>query len=128
MALFALSSVIAFAGNPYNAVARLIFYGLIVVFVGTRLWACYRLTRSSPELMQLVMVTLLLVMAVIGVIEHLTDVIQSENKDFVRLATDTSMYIALALALCLAESALRRSTGEPLATCTTPVETPGEIA
>lgn len=104
---------ISFLGNPYYAIAEVLLYALLVTIVALRLRNCLRLAKDTVYEGKLKLVAFALVLAVFAVVARLGDIIGSENRDYIRLATGGAAYLALFFALGVVEDLLRKVVVKP---------------
>jgi hypothetical protein len=106
--LAVIAGVIAasFLGNPWYAITQIVVYALIVSVVAVRLRECFRLARTPQQKSGLKLILLWLLLAVLGVVGHVGDVVQSDNQDYIRAALPLWIYFALLAALDLSKSLL----------------------
>ena len=102
---------ISFLSNPYYAIAELVIYGGLVAVVAAQLRTCLRLAKGSEYSSKLHGVALWVVLAVFLVVARLGDVLRTENRDYIILATSGGAYLALLYSLKLVEQLLKRGVG-----------------
>jgi hypothetical protein len=102
---------ISFLSNPYYAIAELVIYGGLVGVVAAQLRTCLRLAKGSEYSSKLHVVAFWIVLAVFLVVARLGDVLGTENRDYIMLATSGGTYLALLFSLKLVEQLLKRGVG-----------------
>ena len=95
-----------FLPKPYFAISQVVFYVAFLTAVGSRVRTCNRLAKSSGQ--SLMSVVIWFTLGVIAVLGNLADVIQSDNRNYITIATDTAMLLALYCALGIMESLMRK--------------------
>jgi hypothetical protein len=93
--------------HPYYALAHLAIYGMMVFAVGQRLRACLRLAAAGEQSSRLYAVGFWLVLAVFGVLVRVGDLLQTGDRNYLHLATNLGVWLALWVALGLVERLLR---------------------
>jgi hypothetical protein len=98
---------ISFLSNPCYALAEVVSYAGLMAVVAAQLRTCLRLARGSEYSSKLHLVAFWVVVAVFLVVARLGDLMGTENRDYIRLATSGAAYLALLFSLKLAEQLLR---------------------
>jgi len=93
--------------TPYFAISQVIGYAPVMILVAYRLRTCHRLAKSSGQ-SGLISVVVLFAFGVLGILSKLTNVIQSDDRNYITMATDMTMLFALYLALGIIESLMRK--------------------
>jgi hypothetical protein len=94
--------------QPYFAIGQVVIYaGLVAAIVG-KLRTCFRLAKGFEYQQKVRVVGFWVFLGVLSVVEHLWDLFQTENRDYITLATNVAVYVALLYALQLVELLLKR--------------------
>lgn len=96
----------SFLPKPYFAISQVVFYVLMVISVAFRLRTCNQFAKSSG--LSLMSVVIWFALGVIGVMGKIADVIQSDSRNYITMATDMTMLLALYCALGIMESLMRK--------------------
>jgi hypothetical protein len=104
--LGAVLCVASYLGNPWYAIGRLALYGGLLWLIVKQLRECIRMAKSPDHARQLKFVGLCLALTGLGVLAHGGDMLGSDNTDFVDVATDLWVYLALLTLLELTKSLL----------------------
>src|SRR5437763_4327614 len=100
---------INFLSNPWYALVHIAFYVVVVTLVAFQLRDCLRLAKSPAHVSKLKFIALWLALTVLAVVTHLADMLRSDNRDYVRVATDLGVYLALSWSLELVKLLLREA-------------------
>jgi hypothetical protein len=103
---------ISFLPQPFYAIGQVVIYASLVAGIAAKLRNCLRLTQGSEYLSKIHGIVLWVVLGVFPVVGHLGDLFTTENRDYVTLAMNVSVYLALFYALELVEKLLKRATTE----------------
>jgi hypothetical protein len=112
-------SAIPFLSNPYFAIAEVLIYAGLVAVVAAQLITCLRLARGSEYTTKLRVVGFWVGAAAFILVCHLDNLLRTEDRTYIQLATSGAAYLALIFALRLVEQLLRR---EPAGIRSTPDE------
>jgi hypothetical protein len=110
--LIAASIAACLLDNPYYAALEAALYGLFVVIILHRLWACRRADKSSAQSAMLGIILGWFVIGVVGGLRRLVHAFSSHDYDKVQALTDNSIigvFFALFFSLKLIESLLKSS-------------------
>jgi hypothetical protein len=110
IALFLVAAIVAtfFLGNPWYTIARVGFYAFVLVAICLQLRECVRLAKAPEYVSKLQLVGFWLALTALTVIGHIGQMFQSDNKDYVEVATDLGVYLALLTSLELVKMLLSR--------------------
>jgi hypothetical protein len=98
--------------QPYHAISEVVVYAGLVTLVASKLRACLRLARGSESEPLLSTVIFWVVLGVFAVIVRLGNLFSTQDRDYIRLARNGSVYLALLSALNVVERLLKRSGDE----------------
>jgi hypothetical protein len=107
--LVAAAVAFPFLGKPWQAAIQIGFYALVVAVVAVQLRDCLRLATSPAHASKLRVIGVLLALTVLTVVAHLADMLRSDDRDYLRVATDVGVYLALVAALELVKQLLREA-------------------
>jgi heme/copper-type cytochrome/quinol oxidase subunit 4 len=130
LALIAVVVSVSSIGTPYDVVLDIACYAMFVAAVTVQLWICLRLAKGSEYSATLKLVAFLVVLAVIPVVTRLGDILRTENRDYLRLATNGGTYFALFFSLRVVQSLLMKvaAKSQPGHAPGSPAETAGSSA
>jgi hypothetical protein len=98
-----------FLGKPWQAAIQIGFYALVVAVVAVQLRDCLRPATVPAHARKLKLIGLFLTLTVLAVVTHLADMLRSNDRDYLRVATDVGEYLALVAALELVKQLLREA-------------------
>jgi hypothetical protein len=113
--LIAVVIALASLPQPYDAIGEVVAYAGLVTAVASKLRACLRLARGSESEPLLRVVRFWVVIAVFPVIVRLLNLFSKPDRDYIRmadyirLAMNGSVYMALLSAMDVIERLLKRS-------------------
>jgi hypothetical protein len=107
VALIAAIIGISFLPQPYYAIGQVVVYAGLVATIAWKLRDCLRLTKGTTYHQKLFNVVFWVVLGVLAVISHLGELFKTEDRDYIRLATNVAVYLALLFALELVEQLLK---------------------
>jgi hypothetical protein len=107
--LVAAALVALFLSKPWQAAIQIGFYALVVAVVAFQLLDCLRLATVPAHARKLKLIGLFLTLTVLAVVRHLADMLRSDDRDYLRVATDVGVYLALIAALELVKQLLREA-------------------
>ena len=96
-------------GNPYYAIYEVALFITVVWLVAMRLKECFELARGSAHVQKLRLILFFLVGAVLTVLPHLGEVIQSSNHDYIPMVANSRIYFSLLFALDLVAALLKKA-------------------
>jgi hypothetical protein len=97
--------------RPYDAIGHVVMYVVLAAGIAVKLRTCLRLAQGSEYLSKLHGLGWWIVAGVLAVLPHLRDLFRTQDRvDYIRLATNLFLYLALLSALELVESLLKRTT------------------
>ncbi len=99
---------ISFLPNPYFTIAVVIIYAGQVALIAARLITCLRLAQGTVYFVQLQAIFLLVCVGVGSVVGQLGDLFSTDNRTYIHLATNFSLYLSLLYSLELVHQLLRR--------------------
>ncbi len=104
-----LGSVIAvdWLRSPYFQIVFVAVYWMFITGVADSLYDCFRAARTPEQKSQLQHVTFWFVMTVLGAGTHIVTVFRTEDRDYVRMATDFGLLIALGTVLRMVAALLK---------------------
>jgi uncharacterized membrane protein HdeD (DUF308 family) len=100
---------ISFLSQPYFAIGQVVIYAGLVAVIAGKLRTCLRLAQGSEYHQKVKVVVFWVVLGVFSVVVHLGDLFESENRDYITLATNVAVYLALLYALELVDLLLKRA-------------------
>jgi hypothetical protein len=93
--------------SPYFQIVFVAGYWMFIAGVANSLYDCFRAARTPEQKSQLKNVTFWFVMTVLGAGTHIVTVFRTEDRDYVRMATDFGLLIALGTVLRLVAALLK---------------------
>jgi hypothetical protein len=93
--------------SPYFQIVSVAGYWLFIAMVANSLYDCFQAARTPEQKSQLQQVTFWFAMTVLGAGTHLVAVFRSADRDYVHMATDLGLFIALRTVLKLVEALLK---------------------
>ena len=107
-ALLAVAIGASYLPDPFYAVWQLAIYAGLVASVAATLRDCFRLVaRGSEYTGFLGGIVLFVVGGVVGILGRIGDLVRTHDRDYIRLATDGSVYLALLIATILIKRLLK---------------------
>jgi hypothetical protein len=94
---------------PYFAIGQVVIYASLVAVIAGKLRTCLRLAKGSEYSSKLHRVVFWLVLGVFAVVALLGNLFKTEDRDYITLATNVAVYLALLYALELVELLLKRA-------------------
>jgi hypothetical protein len=95
--------------QPYFALGQVVIYAGIVAAIVGKLRTCFRLAQGSEYDKKLRVVVFWVVLGVFSVVWRLGLLFQTENRDYINMATNFALYLALLSALELVALLLKRA-------------------
>jgi hypothetical protein len=95
------------------AIVRIGFYVCMVGLVAFHLRACFQSAKDPAIRRKLKLVAIFFALTVLTVVSNLSDMAKLENKDYLGMATDIGVYLALVFSLELVNALLTRAAGQP---------------
>jgi MFS family permease len=88
-------------GNRNYALFHLAAYGIVVALVCLSLWHCFRLANAKEHSVLLYLIGFFVAVAMLVRLAYVGEIVRSEDRTGIFLATDVFMSLALMLALVL---------------------------
>jgi hypothetical protein len=101
---------ISYLPQPYYAIGQVVIYAGLLALIAVKLRTCLGLAKGSEYHSMVRLVVIWLVVGVFSVVAHLENLFRTENRDYITLATNVAVYLALLYALVLVELLLKRAT------------------
>ena len=95
--------------SPFFQIFELAGYGTVIALVADRLYDCFQVARTSEQKTNLKSITFLFVLIVLAALNRVVAVFGTEDRDYVRMATDVLPLFALNTALGMVATLLKAS-------------------
>lgn len=100
---------ISFLPQPYYAIGQVVIYAGLVAAIAGKLRTCLRLSKGTDDYQKVNVVVVWVVLGVVSVVAHLADLFKTADRDYITLATNFAVYLALLYALELVSQLLERA-------------------